>query len=374
MKNQFLSYVRSACIVSSILAINTSCKELHDSDAKPETKSDLTNIEQGSLSNLSDTKLNTDSTINSDYEVRGEVLYFRNARAFMALDSKLNKMHPEERLNFTRSINFISAADVISEANQKLEKANTKEEFNSIADNYQDIIKVYEGSIESTVNRSMAYIINRKGMVSIGGYIHIYTKEGQMILGKSVEEAEQYMKNPQSSNLKVTVFKVSGSIANARPTASCSSIDKTEQNGDGARRVRIQTSIGVEYFCLYGDCQNGNAQYQVQQYAYTIGTPTKKNIWGNFVTYRTGNTLSTRYSLDFSSVATGNITRNITADYVYSNDWDSIDYKQTVAAAQFYGSFQGPQYTTWTNTFYEGAPKGYYTSGGVPSGVPQACQ
>jgi hypothetical protein len=103
--------------MSAILAINTSCKELHDSDAKPETKSDLANIEQGSLSNLSDTKLNTDSTMNSDYEVRGEVLYFRNARTFMALDSKLNKMHPEERLNFTRSINFISAADVISEAN-----------------------------------------------------------------------------------------------------------------------------------------------------------------------------------------------------------------------------------------------------------------
>lgn len=360
MKNFLVA--KSLAVVAAFL-ISDACQK---SDELATTQKPVSILE------MADSELNNDKTVSGDYQVRDGMLYFKNAKTFVQLEQKLNKLSPEKRIEFTRLLGFTSVADTKATADQQLEAAQTKEQFQQIVTKYQDILQLKGDHIEGNYKEGQAYLINRKGMVSIGGAIHVFTKEAQVITGSRIEEAEQAIKNPKASTLKAVGFQTLGGSPNAKLSASCSSIDRTAES-TGNRRAQIRTYIDVEYFCLSGDCQSGQATYQVQQYAYTVGTPTKKNFFGSWVNYSTGNTLSTRYTLSFSSLATQYFTQNYSADYTYSNDWSDISYKQIVAAATIFSSAQGPAYATWTNTFTDGSPLGYYTSGGVPSGVQQAC-
>lgn len=327
-----------------------------------------------------DRKPNVDESVKGDYEVRAGMLYFKDVETYLSLEDKVSKMQTDEQIAFAQKIGFTSALKRYSEILVNLDKIRDKQQYDKALTDNKTILSIQNGEIRPLFNPVHAALTNQENMVSIGKVIHCFMADATvMVIDGDIIKARQATKSLTSIDESVVVFKNNNkSSAGGRRAASCSRFDQTRENSDGNRQVRVTSGLGTDYFLKSTPPGSGN-YYYIQVYSLIEGTAFKKNIWGNWVPYSTGNTMYASYSVDiswFSLLFNAPTSTSFGRNYLFSNDSHVIHDKVPFENADWVPQelaylFDSPRYTP---VYHEGDPSlGYYTSGGVPSGTPLTC-
>ena len=333
----------------------------------------------GSLRQGSDvSRINVDLSVKGDYQVHDGILFFKSVDTFTALDQKMRSLSPEKRVEFTRELGFTSLLDGQLATYNSLSKAESKDEYERILFNNKDIIlQKNDEQPELLFEEVSSALLSREGIVGIGGVVHCFAKD-RTVIATDVKKVRQTYKMGKKVDASVTVIEKRGK-ANARVGATCLQFDQTVENNGGNRRVNCIVTINQRYI------QTGSAPYplyQLDYYAYVQGIPTKKNFWGNWVNYSSGNTIQSRFSVYISTREPDQWgfpsypNYYLAVDDTRSNDGSFIDYAPIIKShyniVDYY--VQTDSYAILSRSLTEGNPLGVYTSGGVPTGVQMKCQ
>ncbi|RRB06312.1 hypothetical protein [Larkinella rosea] len=303
-----------------------------------------------------------DLTVKGDYEVRNGILHFKDVNSYHSTEDYLEKLSTEQRVIFSRQIGFTSLLDVDNRANALFEQAKNQDEFVKLLRDYQDLYQLENEMVKPNFNLQHASVLNRQGMVYIGKVLYRFTKDEEIIVfDGDINKALQ-----ANTNKYVKKVSLSGnSNPNGRPMASCSRF--YHENASSDRKGTCETTFKWELELLEGTGYSPGDVWYVQQVIYTVGLPYKKNWLGSWVRYSTGNTLDTRYQFDFTSpVTNGGVPFSASVNYMYSNTWDSIDYRYLLNSSTEVFGYELPQWQTWTGTLHEDTPTmGYYVNGGI---------
>lgn len=327
-------------------------------------------------------EITSDPSVKSDYEVRDGILYFKDINSFTLLDRKLRDVSQKERIEFTNQIGFKSLLQYQSETYEKLGGIDNKDQYEKIVLENKDIFTIENNELTPTFDQVSATLLNREGMVSIGGTIHCFAKD-RTIVGQTLDKVRQAYSTGKKPDETVSILQViqpeTGSKPGAKMSASCAYFDQTAtSNGNREARIRVSNN----YRDLVASYTYGIYYYNREYYTYVLGVPRKKNFFGTWVNYSTGNTLYSRfianvfvnydpYSLPWLQGQYGAHTINDTR----SNDGESIDFSPVMLTlgpvTEFYLVSGGA--LTPAFSLSEGSPLGLYTSGGVPGGVQMKC-
>ena len=329
-----------------------------------------------------DRKPNVDESVKGDYEVRAGMLYFKDLETYLTLRDKLNKMQTDEQIAFAKNLGFTSALKRYSEILIDLDKIRDKQQYDKALTDNKITLSLQDEEIRPVFNPVHAALMNQENMVSIGKVIHCFMADATvMVIDGDVIKARQATQSLTSTDENIVVFGNGNnrkSSIGGRRAASCSRFDQTRENTDHNRRVRVTSGLGTDSFLKSTPPGYGN-YYYIQVYSLIEGTAFKKNFWGNWVPYSTGNTMYASYSVDiswFSLLYNAPTSTSFGRNYVFSNDSHVIHDKVVFETADWVPQnlaylFDASRYTP---VYHEGDPSlGYYSSGGVPSGTPLTC-
>lgn len=317
----------------------------------------------------------SDISVKGDYEVRNGLLYFKDATAFLALDSSIRALRSDEKIEFTNKLGFKSLLSIQTVLYQAVSQARTQVEYDALLQENKDIVRSDGEHIISLFDEISAPLLNREGMVSIGGKVHCYAKEKTIVSNNLDDAKASYKANKQLK--ETTMFLTKKSAPGAR-SGTCSSIAQVAYSSDNNRRVEI-IAYTDRRLIVTGSDQYGNF-VTVQFYTYVRGDPYKKQTFGGGWTYySTSNNLAASYFVNLLIIPTQisnflyvNTTIN---NPLFSNQGTFIDYSQILAT--YYNARQNPIVSgsdyVYSVTMGENSPAGYYISGGVPAGVAIKC-
>lgn len=319
-----------------------------------------------------------DESVIGSYEVKAGMLHFDNVKTYLALEDKVSKMQSDEQIAFAKKMGFTSAIKRYTEILVDLDKIRDKQQYDKFLADNKNSLSIKNGEIRPVFSSIHAALTNQESMVSIGGVIHCFLADATVIVDDGdIDKARKFSKDLSGTDESVIVLKnIKKSTAGGRIAASCSGFDQTRDSPDGKRRVRVTSGLGVDYI-EYQRPPGTGRYFFVSNYSLIEGTAFKKNFWGNWVGYSTGNTLNAVYSVNISwTDFAGNPTSaSFSRNQVSSNNGHVIHDK-----VSFQNADQVPQgglylfdNNRYTPVYQDSSPLSYYTSGGVPSGTPLTC-
>lgn len=222
------------------------------------------------------------------------MLAFKSLDDFLKVKHKVSELSDENYELWLEETNFNSYEKEYVTVLNELENAKTYEEYLSIINENNDIIKVENDVIKPIVkSSSLRKIINRKGEVIIGEQytffdcVYQYSMPIENYLNKKSNcKAYELTKNRWLMNID------NQNIRENQPIWCPMSYHSEVKNNDGDRKACLDLFLEniYKYFETY---QQVNITSEV-----TIeGTALKKNIWGNWVIYKTNNYLNYDFSI-----------------------------------------------------------------------------
>lgn len=246
--------------------------------------------------------------------VKNGVLHFESPEVFSRIDAAFSKASPQSRSIALKKLGFKSMNDYYADFENALNNAKTEAENKQIVADNADFV-----TLENEIFKLKPYLISkthfmdRRGIFSIGENLYKFHENGELI-SQSISDITVFEKtgrvSPNNTNM---IFK-----SELAQRTSCTGL-LTQSTSSSNRRVDIFTTPQQFIFGIIGDPDN---IYYIAE-IYTKGTPYKKNIWGNWVTYTTANQLSVTYYRQLSNQTS---TFPTLANYSYSNNWNAIDY------------------------------------------------
>jgi hypothetical protein len=368
---KFLSVFFCIC---SLLVIEA-CEPQHDIGQSPSVTT-TARLQSGEI------KAFEDPSVEGDYQVRDGILRFKSIKTFLALDTVLAKLDVDKRIEFTKKLGFKSLLDIRMDVFKSLsDAADAPEKYKQILQSNSDIVKDNGDRLTTIYSDATEHLLNREGMVSIGGKIHCLAK-GKTIIGSSVKDVRESYKAGRKVNESI-FYSEQKSLAGARPTAGpCATISRSAYNGDNNRRADIYATVEFGYFYSYTDVY-GVEMYTLQWTAVTRGRAFKKPTFGNWTYYETTNTLNARYYISLSVQRSsappyfGAIMYSNTAIYIngYVNNFSTeANYNSTLYTAYDIPAVQvpgaGPSNIVYSFALAgDTSNLGTYITDGVPSGV-----
>lgn len=353
-------------IVTGLVTID-SCQE-----SEPTIES---NSSTGARVNSSKVQPITDVSVKGDYEFRGGMLYFKNADTFTKLDTTLRKITPEDRVKFTQKLGFKSLLEVELYLYKKLSEADNKDSYTNLLKSNKDIFKPSEetSGFTTVFEDISAALLNREGMVSIGGRIHCFAKDKTIVASVVDDVRESY--NAGKKLKDGTIYLEDKNARARRGFGPCSSIFTAAESSDNNRRVEVRVIISKRVTDI------GNNHCNIEYYTYVRGDPFKKS-WGSWTYYSTSNNLMSRYSASVKVNMPQNMTPAYQTFYANIDDYREnysstfIDYSQTFTT--YYGfvlssTLNGEGFTYEPSLSENGISQGKYFSGGVPNGTLITC-
>jgi hypothetical protein len=325
-----------------------------------------------------------DPSVQGDYQVRDGMLYFKSIKTFFALDSALNKLDASKKIEFTQKVGFKSLLEIRFDVMHSLNEAGENpEKYKKIIQTNSDILKAEGDDLITLFSDVNEHLINREGLMSIGGKIHCF-KNGKTIIASSISEIRETLKTGSKANSKVTYIDEK-SQAGARATAgTCATIDRQAYNGDNNRRADVLAYIQYTPYYSYTD-PYGVDRFMLQWVAVTRGRAFKKNLIGSWTYYETDNTLTARYSayIYAQRVVIPNdgrpvVNYNDHIDHTVYNYSTEANWNETLVTAYDIPAIElpgtGPSAIVVTS-YVSGYSSnlGSYVTTGVPSGVPIDC-
>lgn len=318
----------------------------------------------------------TDMSVKGEYEIRNGLLYFKSADTFTSLDMALRKMTAEDRIVFTQKLGFKSLLEVERDLYKKLSETDSKDSYVDLLKANKDVLKQSdETSGFTTVFEDIsAALLNREGMVSIGGRIHCFAK-GKTIVASVVDDVRESYKAGKKLKDGTVYLEENKSAGARRGFGPCSSMFTAAESSDNNRRVEVRVSINRRVTDI------GNNHCNIEYYTYVRGDPFKKS-WGSWTYYSTSNNLISHYAASvkvylpqYTSPSYQIFSANI-SDARDNGSSTFIDYSQTLTT--YYGfvlsntlNGDGFSYESYLNE--DTSSQGKYFSGGVPNGTPITC-
>lgn len=296
-----LSLFQMACSVFVALAVfMSSCKQ------------DLTVQPTPSVERVTNDKIETlDLT---GVSVKEGILHFESSEVFNKVDAAFSKASPQSRSVALKKIGFKSMNDDFANFENALNNAKTEAENKQIiADNADFLVLENDLFKLKTYLMSKSHFMNRRGIISIGDNLYKFHEKGELMSQNMADIAVFEKTGRVAPNNVDIIFKSEIATRNI-----CTGL-LTQSTSNSTRRVDIYTAPQQFLIGINGDPVN--VQYTAE--IYTKGTPYKKNIWGNWVTYSTVNNLSVNYYRQLSNQTATFPTQK---QHSYSNTWDSIDY------------------------------------------------
>jgi|GEM_PF-2779244 len=338
------------------------------------------NLSTASARSEAPEKYTEDSLITRDYQVVDGILHFKSAKTFLALDSLLMKMDEKDQISFMKKLGLNSLRSYRLELYKALSQTSSSKEVTQLFEQNTDIGTQAEGLLVSNFNESKDYLLNRQGLVSIGGKIHCFAQKATIVGNTVSDVVEAYRSNRKTD--KVALYLVKSSNAGARTSGTCSYIDRNAYNSDGKRQVNIYTNI--EYLAIFQYAVDAsNSFYTCQWTSIARGRAYKKQTFGGWTYYETNNTLSPKYYnyltvysaslpgylVQINALQNGAVMTNYSTEITYTN---VVYTRYNVHQTELVGAGPNGMGPTVQITGY--SPYGYYYSDGVPNpGVPIDC-
>ena len=331
-----------------------------------------------------------DPSVKGDYEVHDGLLCFKSAGTYFALDSQMRNIDGAKKISFTNQLGFKSLLTIKQEVFNSLSEADNVTKFSQTLDTNKDIIKQEGDRINTLFSDVSEYLLNREGMVRIGGKVHCFAKD-MTIIASTVADVREAYKSHKKPKDGIITFKNKLFASGARAASgTCQNINRSAYSQDVKRRVDVSVYIDYQEIYAYND-DYGNRRYTLRWTTYAQGRAYKKNFFGNWASYNTGNNLYAQYFvyLNVGDVRLApydphNFTGNFNINSTTSNGSSTgIDYSQVLhdennVAESILPSNNGITYSYYIsenrdNSTYP-TPIGKYTTDGVPDGVQIVCQ
>lgn len=265
-----------------------------------------------------------DESIAGLYEVRDGVLHFKDSKTFDKVFDQMKALDGKQRQAFWKDVQFKSYADLFLDLRESLSNAESKSEYDQLMVQNKDIVSV-EGDEQvrpRAGDKLMNHFINRQELVYIGKILYQFGKENQKIAYDGNIVTIKQQQNSKSLQIFDTQLK---SPKNAR---TCSRFDTQREEG-GDRRARAYTSVAINW--VPQGSFNGEEYFTLKWNIRVTGYPEKKNVWGNWVNYRTDNWLRANINFEVRNYNPGGLTGQKNVNCGYSNYWWDITYDDSIS-------------------------------------------
>jgi hypothetical protein len=264
--------------------------------------------------------------IKGDFYVENGTLRFKNVKSLLSTVDELSKFDISERYHFGEQIGFKSYLSCFAEVLQKSSAADDKD-YDNVLKDYADVIDAKsDGTFKMRiVNKNLASVLDRNGIVYIGKRVYRFTDFGEAIaINGDVERLKTVTATTVSDdNIKVIVSNSLG----LRGVCGKNEWRDNVLNANGTRKADFWNGATKIAFITEDEFGNiflnqiGQVMFEMYISAYSIGTPWKpRSVFSGWKTYNADNTLSLNQSL--------NGPNNITffSSKTYSNSWTAIDF------------------------------------------------
>jgi hypothetical protein len=256
--------------------------------------------------------------VKGDFYAENGILHFKSYQALQDVLEQLKKFDMSERQHLGKKIGFKSLLSTYIEVQLQCADAQDEKTHKSVLLANADIIdaSLNDGTFVMRIaNKDLAAVLNREGIIYIGTSVYEFTEFGEAIaIDGDIQRLKTVNQNTQSDK-NIKVF-----IANKLDIRAPCGVGNFQRKVNGSKRSELSFSRLTSYFFVGFDA-NDNPLYTVSNGAYTDGVPYRKNFWGNWSNYRTGNTLSGNYNL-----TSYNGSCNYGDNFSYSNNWTGIDF------------------------------------------------
>ena len=259
----------------------------------------------------------TQVTTEAKVQVIDGVLHFVDHIEFNATIDKLKAMTFEQRLEWNKLNKFFSLAERLEHFNTDLDRAESKDAYQRIISENSDMVSVVDDlpTVKSPF-RNLFSVLNKDGIVFIGNNLYSFTEKGEIIIknGK-LENLRDVIINPRNDEAKGYVYFP---ISHNGERAACGTLQTaTFTNATLDRRGKVEAKTLVQYII-----QSNNA-YNITADSHVFAEAWKFNVFGNWVTYKTNNTLHNNYGVKaFNGLPVNSPNQN----FNYTNYASGINY------------------------------------------------
>lgn len=311
----------------------------------------LSSCEKENIGNVEDTFL-------TDVQIKNGTLYFPTGEAFLNGLTEVNNSNPEKVIAWEKKNNFKSQYRLYSELVAKYSDASI-EEAKELERLFGGLFEFSneEGIIPKIQAKGVMPLVNKSGLVYVGENIYFFNEEGEFT-AKNKVDLEELTRTKDISPEEGIFYYPNVQEDNSRTACGIYQL-LTVVNDDEDRSGTI--SAQVEFYFI-----QERATYRATSYVRVNGTPLKKNFFGNWVNYKTNNTLNIDCELEtfgYTFPKPGNV---LFEDYSHShnstNYWTGIQYLEKVVDADgLLASHIG-----YYQCFYAGMTPNEYKSQGAP--------
>lgn len=284
----------------------------------------------------------TIETVKGGFHVENGILHFDNSKAFRDVLEQLRKFDISVRRNFGVNQGFYSYLNGYGKVLDRSAAADKDDNgYDDFLRQNTDIIELRADGTFSMrlLNKSLAAVLNREGIVFIGKDAYRFTDWGEAIAHDGDVERLKTVnaKTPTSNNISIFAEKAlptrapCGTWLMQNGVMSTAYVDKRGDFWCGIEKRR-EPAYDQNDLPLYDS--NGKRLFDHITYSWSIGTPWKKNWRGRWVTYNSDNKLTINQSAvsNYNTVVNGlpsfdqcTFTDNIS----YTNCWSAIDYNSS---------------------------------------------
>jgi len=222
------------------------------------------------------------------------MLTFKSLDDFLKVKHKISELSDENYKLWLNETNFNSYEKEYETILNELENAKTYEEYLSIINENNDIIKVENDVIIPIVKSStLRKVINRNGEVIIGDQYSYFDSAYQysMPIGSYLNKKSNFKASELTKNRWLINVDNHENMKN-QPIWCPMSYHSEVKNNDRDRMACLDLNIENTYKYFYST-QEVNISSEVK----IEGTALKKNFWGNWVIYKTNNYLNYDFSI-----------------------------------------------------------------------------
>lgn len=279
--------------------------------------------EKENLENIEDVFL-------TDVHVKNGTLHFPTGDAFLNALTEVNNTRPEEVIAWEIKNNYKSQFRVHAELLEEYNDASLEEskelerQFGNLFDFTSE-----DGIIPKIQAKGVMPLVNEFGLVYIEDNIYFFNEEGEFT-ARNKNDLEELIRTRITYPEKGIFYYPNVREDNYR--TACGIFQTiTVINDDEDRKGTITAQIEFYFIDL------GREGYRATSYVRVNGTPLKKNFWGNWVNYKTNNTLNIDCELEtfgYTLPKPGNV---LFEDYIHNhnsnNYWTGIQYLEKVVDA-----------------------------------------
>jgi hypothetical protein len=194
-----------------------------------------------------------------------------------------------------KSDGFKSYAAIYKEFAEKAHSKLSEKEYENLLEEYSDIIRIEDDVIYPRIDDPLIRtFVNRQGIVKVGTHIYLYGEREKLIsVNGSLDDLILAIESP---NIEIDgVYRFDYQIKSYNILAACGSYQENVITHNNNRRARIICTVYNDWAKISQVGRDGQGTYRFRTLARTEGIPYKKNIWGNWVVYKTINELDLRY-------------------------------------------------------------------------------